>query len=373
MRDKLTATVSLEPYLIVVLSLVGLGLVMVASSSMAIAHANFDAPLYYLLRQALFLGLGLTLVVALSLTPMKVWQGLALPLLIIGTLALALLFIPGIGREVNGSLRWIRIGPIGIQVSEFSKLCLLIFMAAYCAKHQDELRGSYLAFLKPLVPALIMCGLIILQPDFGTVVVIMACCMGILFLVGVPLLSFICMVAVGLAGLVGLAVSAPYRMQRLTAFLDPWADQYDSGYQLTQALIAFGRGDWFGMGLGSGVQKLLYLPEAHTDFIYAVIAEELGLIGALVVLSLYGLLAYLGFKAGKQAYEQGKPFHAYLAYGLSLWLGMQAFIAMGVNMGLLPTKGLTLPLISSGGSSLMISLAAVGLLIRIHLELKRKG
>jgi cell division protein FtsW len=246
----------------------------------------------------------------------------------------------------------------------------LVYLAAYCAEYQETLREHSWAFIKPMIPALMMCGLIILQPDFGTVVVILACCMGMLFLVGIPLWSFSLMVFVGLAGMAGLAISAPYRMQRLTAFLNPWADQYDSGYQLTQALIAFGRGDWFGMGLGSGVQKLLYLPEAHTDFIYAVIAEELGLIGALVVLLLYALLAFLGFRAGKQASEQGKPFHAYLAYGLSLWLGMQAFIAMGVNMGLLPTKGLTLPLISSGGSSLMISLAAIGLLIRIHIEMR---
>jgi cell division protein FtsW len=222
-----------------------------------------------------------------------------------------------------------------------------------------------------MIPACLMCGLILMQPDFGTVVVTLVCCMGVLFLAGVPLLPFMLLVAIGVAGLAGLAVSAPYRFQRLTAFLNPWADQFDSGYQLTQALIAFGRGDWFGMGLGSGVQKLLYLPEAHTDFIYAVIAEELGLFGALIVLLLYALLAFFGFRAGKLASEQGKPFHAYLAYGLSLWLGMQAFIAMGVNMGLLPTKGLTLPLISSGGSSLMICLAAVGLLVRIHLELKK--
>lgn len=366
-------TIALQPFLIVVFSLVGLGLVMVASSSMAIAQVNFDSPFYYLIRQAIFLTVGLGIAIVLARIPLRVWSGLSRPLLILGLTLLLLLFIPGIGREVNGSLRWIRLGPIGIQVSEFSKLCLLIYLAAYCAEHQQTLREHSWAFLKPLIPAFMMCGLIMLQPDFGTVVVILACCMGVLFLVGVPLWSFALMVSLGLAGMAALAISAPYRMQRLTAFLNPWADQYDSGYQLTQALIAFGRGDWFGMGLGSGVQKLLYLPEAHTDFIYAVIAEELGLIGALIVLLLYTLLAFLGFRAGKQASEQGKSFHAYLAYGLSLWLGMQALIAMGVNMGLLPTKGLTLPLISSGGSSLMISLAAVGLLARIHLELKNKG
>jgi cell division protein FtsW len=364
------STSSLHTYLIVVSCLLGLGIVMVASSSMAIAYANYQTPFYYVIRQAIFLIAGSAGAFAISRVPMSVWAALARPLLLVAFLMLALLFVPGIGREVNGSLRWIRIGPIGLQVSEFAKLCLLMYFAAYCAQHEQALRSRPWAFLKPLIPALLMCGLIILQPDFGAVVVVMSCCMGVLFLVGVPLWSFALMVCAGLAAMAGLAVSAPYRFERLTAFLNPWADQYDSGYQLTQALIAFGRGDWFGMGLGSGVQKLLYLPEAHTDFIFAVIAEELGLFGALVVLLLYGFLALLGFKVGQQASQQGKSFHAYLAYGLSLWMGMQAFIAMGVNMGLLPTKGLTLPLISSGGSSLMITLAAIGLLVRIHIEIK---
>lgn len=366
-----TSTTSLQSYLIVACSLLGLGLVMVASSSMAIANANFQSPFYYVIRQAVFLLIGGVGAVVLSRIPLSLIASLARPLLLLAFVMLALLFIPGIGREVNGSLRWIRLGPIGIQVSEFAKLCLLIYFAAYCAQHETTLRTHAWAFIKPLVPAFLMCAMILLQPDFGTVVVILSCCMGVLFLVGVPLWSFALMVCLGLVAMAGLAISEPYRFQRLTAFLNPWADQYDSGYQLTQALIAFGRGDWFGMGLGSGVQKLLYLPEAHTDFIYAVIAEELGLVGALVVLLLYALLAFLGFKVGQQAHQQGKSFHAYLAYGLSLWMGMQAFIAMGVNMGLLPTKGLTLPLISSGGSSLMITLAAIGLLARVHIEVKQ--
>jgi cell division protein FtsW len=369
MKDQIKS-IALQPYLIIVFSLVGLGVVMVASSSMAIAHAHYDAPLYYLMRQALFLAFGALGALVLARIPLKVWFSFSRPLLILGLISLILLFIPGVGREINGSLRWIRLGPIGIQVSEFAKLCLFIYLAAYCAEHQATLRDRTWSFLKPLAPVLLICGLILLQPDFGSVVVILACCFGMLFLVGVPLLPFFLILGIGIAGMAGLAISAPYRFQRLTAFLNPWEDQFDTGYQLTQALIAFGRGDWFGMGLGSGVQKLLYLPEAHTDFIYAVIAEELGLIGALIVLLLYALLAFLGFRVGQQASQQGKSFHAYLAYGLSLWLGMQAFIAMGVNMGLLPTKGLTLPLISSGGSSLMISLAAIGLLVRVHLELK---
>lgn len=366
------ANLSLQHYLVVVSCLLGLGLVMVASSSMAIAYANFQSPFYYVMRQALFLTVGIIGAAVIARVPLSFWSKMARPLVLLAIVFLLLLFIPGIGREVNGSLRWIRLGPIGIQVSEFAKLCLIIYFAAYCAQYQENLRKHLWAFLKPMIPALLVCGLILLQPDFGTVVVILACCLGILFLAGAPLLPFTIILCLGIAGMAALAISAPYRFARLTAFLNPWADQYDSGYQLTQALIAFGRGDWFGMGLGSGVQKLLYLPEAHTDFIYAVIAEELGLVGALVVLCLYAALAYLGFKAGKESAEQGKSFNAYLAYGLSLWLGMQAFIAMAVNMGLLPTKGLTLPLISSGGSSLMISLAAIGLLVRVHLELRPK-
>jgi cell division protein FtsW len=368
----LQSNTSLQPYLIVVSCLLGLGLVMVASSSMAIAYANFQSPFYYVLRQALFLVLGVGGALVISRIPLSFWAKMSRPLVLLAMVSLLMLFIPGIGREVNGSLRWIRLGPIGIQVSEFAKLCLIIYFAAYCAQHEETLRTRAWAFLKPMIPALMICGLILLQPDFGAVVVILACCLGLVFLAGAPLLPFSLVLSVGVAGMAALAISAPYRFQRLTAFLNPWADQYDSGYQLTQALIAFGRGDWFGMGLGSGVQKLLYLPEAHTDFIYAVIAEELGLVGALVVLLLYGFLAYLGFKAGQQSSQEGKSFNAYLAYGLSLWLGMQAFIAMGVNMGLLPTKGLTLPLISSGGSSLMICLAAIGLLVRVHLELRPK-
>lgn len=370
MKDKPRQEVALQPFFLVVCCLAGLGLVMVASSSMAIAHAQFQSPFYYVIRQASFMLFGGSLALLVTRIPIMFWDKISRPLLLFAVIMLALLFVPGLGREVNGSLRWLRLGPMGLQVSELAKLCLLIYFASYCSRHEQMLRTKPWAFLKPLIPASLMCGLILLQPDFGAVVVILLCCMGVLFLAGTPLWSFSVMVSLGLLGMVGLAVSAPYRLARLTAFLNPWSDQYDSGYQLTQALIAFGRGDWFGMGLGSGVQKLLYLPEAHTDFIYAVIAEELGLVGALVVLLLYALLAFLGFRVGKQAYQRGQSFHAYLAYGLSLWLGLQAFIAMAVNMGLLPTKGLTLPLISSGGSSLLITLVAVSLLLRVHLELK---
>lgn len=371
-KQSIHKPVSLQTFLLTAAALVGLGVVMVASSSMPIADANYHAPFYYVLRQAAFLGLGLLAMLVLTQIPIEFWGKISRPLLLLSLVLLMILFIPGIGREVNGSLRWIRLGPVGIQVSELAKLCVFIYFAHYCVQHEKALQTEPWAFAKALLPILLLCGLILMQPDLGAVVVILSVCMGMLFLLGVPWRSFIVMASLGVLGIAGLAVSAPYRFQRLTGFLNPWADQFDSGYQLTQALIAFGRGEWFGSGLGAGVQKLLYLPEAHTDFIFAVIAEELGLVGALIVLILYALLTFLGFRVGQRAYQQGEHFHAYLAYGLSLWIGLQAFIAMGVNIGLLPTKGLTLPLISAGGSSLMICLCAIGLLVRIQIELKEK-
>jgi cell division protein FtsW len=282
---------------------------------------------------------------------------------------LILLLIPGIGHEVNGSMRWISVGPINVQVSEFAKMGFFIYLAAFVS-HQQAEHISPSKLILGLIPAGLVSVLILLQPDFGAVVVIMACSLGLLFIAGMPLWQFSIMVFAAIGGFAMLAITSPYRFVRLTTFMNPWEDQFDSGYQLTQALIAFGRGHWFGSGLGSGVQKMLYLPEAHTDFIYAVIAEELGLVGSITVLILYSLLVWQGFRLARQAYTRQLFLQGNLAYMISLWLALQSLIAMGVNTGLLPTKGLTLPLLSYGGSSLWVSLFAVMVLLRINKELR---
>ncbi len=341
---------------------------MVASSSMAIAEARTGDPFFYLYRQAIYLVIGLLLAWFVYRTPTRFWYFAARPLLLLALALLALLFVPGIGTEVNGSMRWIRFGPISLQVSELAKFCLIVYLAYYLAQNNQTLREKPTALLRALLPIGLACGLILLQPDLGAVVVIFACALGMLFMAGLPLWQFIVLTGAGAGTFAVLAISAPYRLQRLTAFQNPWADQFDSGYQLTQALMAVGRGEWFGVGLGAGVQKLLYLPEAYTDFIFAVTAEELGLLGATTVLVLYGLLAWQGLRLAYYAQQKKALFQSYLAYGISLWLLLQALIAMGVNIGLLPTKGLTMPLFSFGGSSLVVSIIAVALLLRIDQE-----
>lgn len=351
-----------------VLLLLGIGLVMVASSSMPIAQARLGDPFYYLTRQTAYLWIGLTLAWLIYQIPTDFWERMPQTLFLFTLCLLALILVPGIGTKVNGSLRWIRIGPVGLQVSELAKLLLIIFYAWYLSEHAQALQRRPLALVRALIPLMLVAFLILMQPDFGAVVVLSATIIGMLFMAGVPLWQFILLCVCAAGAMAGLAFSAPYRFERLVAFMNPWADQFDSGYQLTQSLIAFGRGAWFGVGLGGGLQKLHYLPEAHTDFIFAVIAEEFGLVGAAVVLLLYVLLTLCGLRIGMRALQQGRQLGGFLATGLSLWLGMQALIAMGVNMGLLPTKGLTLPLISSGGSSLVITFMAIALILRVNQE-----
>lgn len=347
--------------------LLSFGLVMVASSSMPVADANFDSPFYYLVRQLIFLLLGLSMCLFAYGIPIETYGSFSRPILVASTLMLILLLIPGIGREINGSMRWISIGPINLQVSEFAKMGFFIYLAAFVSQ-QQEAHISPSKLILGLIPAGLVCALILMQPDFGAVVVIISCSLGLLFIAGMPLWQFLIMVAIAAGGFAFLAITSPYRFERLTTFMNPWADQFDSGYQLTQALIAFGRGHWFGAGLGSGVQKMLYLPEAHTDFIYAVIAEELGLVGSVTVLILYSLLVWQGFRLARLAYTKQLFLQGNLAYIISLWLALQSLIAMGVNTGLLPTKGLTLPLLSYGGSSLWVSLFAIMVLLRINKE-----
>lgn len=342
-----------------------LGLVMVTSASMGIAEQRLGQTFYYAFHHAAFLGLGALVAVIVSQIPMHLWQRFSGALVILTLVLLVLVLIPGIGRTVNGSSRWINLGFMGFQVSELAKIFTIVFLARYIVRHEQALTTQWFGFIKPLGILGLFAVLLLLEPDFGATVVIMSTGLGMLFLAGVPLKYFVVLVSLIIASFGGLMISAPYRIKRLTAFLDPWAYQYDSGYQLTQALIAFGRGEWLGVGLGSSVQKLFYLPEAYTDFVFAVLAEELGLLGAVSVITLFAILIYRGIKIGLLAERRDDKFSAFISYGISFWLGLQAIINMGVNTGLLPTKGLTLPFLSYGGSSLLMVCFALGLLFRI--------
>jgi cell division protein FtsW len=350
------------------IALVSLGLVMVASASITFADRDLGQPFYYAIRQAVYIGIG----VMLALPVYKVRLALleqSGPVLLIAALALLLaVLIPGVGREVNGSMRWINVGLFNLQVSEPAKLMILIYLAGYLARHGEELREHISGFLKPMAILVLAALLLLMEPDFGATVVLMATAMGMIYLAGVRLWHFSGMLGLAGLALAGLAVSSPYRMERLTTFLNPWADPFDSGFQLTQSLIAIGRGEFTGVGLGASIQKLFYLPEAHTDFVFAVLAEELGLLGVLVVIALYAVVVWRAFAIALQAEKSGNVFAAGLAYGIGIWIGLQSFINMGVNMGLLPTKGLTLPLMSYGGSSMVVMCAAVALLLRIDGE-----
>ena len=359
--------------LLAVLALLGIGLVMVSSASITIADRNFDAPFHYLIRQIIHVTIGVTAGLLVASISLEHWERYSPLLLVIGIILLLLVLIPGIGREVNGSRRWLPLGFTNLQASELVKLLVIIFMAGYLVRRAKEVRETIAGFVKPL-GVLTLIGLLLLaEPDFGSTAVMMATAMGMLFLAGVPLNRFAVLVSVVLGVLALLVVIEPYRVARLTSFMNPWADPFDSGFQLTQALIAFGRGEWLGVGVGGSIQKLFYLPEAHTDFVFAVLSEELGLLGGAVVILLFGLVVLRAFRIGKMALRSGQPFAGYLAFGIGLWIGMQAFINIGVNMGVLPTKGLTLPFMSYGGSSIVMMCIAVALLLRIYYEAKVVG
>jgi cell division protein FtsW len=348
------------------LLLLAIGLVMVMSASVSIAERQTGDPLYYLWRQTGFVLVGLAAGYSILRLRLVYWERLGPYFLLFGLVLLVVVLL--LGREINGSVRWLALGPINIQPSELMKLFMVIYLAGYLVRRGDEVRASIKGFLKPMLLVGLIGLLLLLEPDFGAAAVITATVLGMMFLGGVRLWQFgvLFMVMLGAASL--LALSSPYRVARLTSFVNPWADPFNSGFQLTQALIAFGRGEWLGVGLGGSIQKLFYLPEAHTDFLFAVLAEELGLLGVLVVLGLFALLVWRAFVIAQAAAQAGNRFAAYTAYGIGLWLGMQAFINLGVNMGILPTKGLTLPLMSYGGSSIVVSCMACALLLRISHE-----
>ena len=372
-QSHLSATNGLfRPYdawlMTVIFLLIGLGLVMVASSSIAIADRQFHEPLHYFWRQMFSAAIGLSFVVAALKIPLSVWEFLSVPLLVLALLLLLLVLIPGIGREVNGSTRWISVGSFALQASEPVKLCVIVYLAGYMVRHGEHVRNNFAGFIRPICVLTIVAGLLLLEPDYGSCVVLFATALGMLFMGGVPLGRFFAWVLTAVVVLASLAVLSPYRIQRLMSFVDPWQDPFNSGFQLTQALIAFGRGDWFGVGLGSSVQKLFYLPEAHTDFVFSVFAEEFGLMGTTILILLFSFLVWRAFVIGHIAERMGKLFAAYLAYGIGLIIGVQAFINMGVNLGVLPTKGLTLPLLSYGGNSMVITCLLLGILLRVEVE-----
>jgi cell division protein FtsW len=355
-----------------VAALIGFGFLMVASASMSIADRTFGAPFHFVYRHAIALAIALSAGLAVFAVPLRWWERYGTLLFFLGIVLLILVLLPGVGRSANGATRWIPLGPVNLQSSELMKFFAVVYVAGYLVRRREEVATSLVGFLKPMVLMVAAATLIMAQPDFGTTAVLLATVLGMLFLGGVQVSHFSALFGmVGLA-MVALIASSTYRMQRVTSFLDPFADPFNSGFQLSQALIAFGRGEWLGVGLGNGIQKQFYLPEAHTDFIMAVIGEEFGLIGTLMVIGAFAFIVWRAFRMGLRAERMGHCLEAYLAQGLGLGIGLQALVNIGVNVGLLPTKGLTLPFMSYGSNSLIVACMAVGLLLRIDLELRRE-
>ncbi len=368
-KNSLLGRFHFDPLLVIVsASLLAIGYVMMASSSLHLGIKETGNSLHYPIRQSLHIALGLILGICVALTPIRVWEKSGQWLFIFGILLLIVVLVPGLGVKVNGSTRWLSIFGMRIQVSEVVKFFSVIYMAGYVTRHQESIRKSIFALFKPIILFSGACILLLMEPDFGSAVVIMIIAMGIMFLAGARLSPFIILLSSGSVLAALLVYFEPYRMKRVTSFLNPWADAKDTGYQLVHALISFGRGEWIGVGLGSGIQKLFYLPEAHTDFLFSVIAEELGLLGVLTVICLFALLVWRTFEIAAAAEKADERFSAFIAYGLGIWFGFQSFVNMGVNMGILPTKGLTLPLMSYGGGSMMIMCCAIALIFRIQSE-----
>ena len=368
-----TGAVHLDPVtLALALGISLLGLVMVTSASVSIASQESGQPFLYLERQLLLTLIGAGCAALVFCIRTEFLERASVWLLVAAIVLLVMVLIPGLGHAVNGSRRWLRIAGVNFQVSELARVLVLIYIASYAVRREAELRESFGGLVKALGLLFGVSVLVLIEPDFGAATVLFATGFALLFLAGARLRYVIAMTAIAAAGFAVLAVSASYRLRRLTTFLDPWADPYNSGFQLTQSLIAIGRGQWFGVGLGDSVQKLFYLPEAHTDFLFAVLAEELGLLGVVLTLALFLGLVWRSFRIARLASDAGLKFPAYLAAGFGLWVGIQAFINIGVNMGVLPTKGLTLPLMSYGRSSLIVALAWVGLLLRVYHEAIRE-
>ncbi|WP_019626880.1 putative lipid II flippase FtsW [Thioalkalivibrio sp. ALJT] len=356
------------PLLAVASILLGIGLVMVASASMGLGERYFGNTWHFFQRQVIFAAIGLAVATFLWSVPLERWERAGPWLLILVMLLLIAVLIPGVGRTVNGATRWIPLGMFNLQVAELVKLLVVMYLAGYIVRHYSTLRLSFLGFIRPLIVLGVGTILMLLQPDFGGAAIMLAIGMGMLFLAGAKLWQFAALGGTIAVGMAIVAVAAPYRVARLTAFLDPWQDPFATGFQLTQSLIAIGSGGWFGAGLGNSVQKLFYLPEAHNDFLFAVFAEEFGFVGVVALIALFAVLVWRCIRIGLMAERGGHAFASHLAFGVAIWMGLQAFLNLAVNMGLLPTKGLTLPFLSYGGSSLIVSLAAIGLVMRVYRE-----
>lgn len=356
--------------LIPALLLLAIGIVMVGSASVAIAEDQGFVTYHYLLRHLIYISLGVLLALVFRVIPIAFLERVSRPMMLLSALLLLAVLIPGVGHEVNGSTRWIRLGLVNFQVVEAAKLMVVIYLAGYLARKTGLVQTNFFDTFKPLIFAGLLSVILLLQPDMGSAAVITAIIAGMVWLAGAAWRHIF---VLGLLTLPAFAYAAmePYRLRRIVSFMDPWADPFASGFQLTQALIAVGRGELFGVGLGASIQKLFYLPEAHTDFIFAVLAEEFGLAGVIVVLTLFLLLVTRIMIIGIMAHRHDRPFAGFLAYGIGLWIGLQAVVSVGVNLGVLPTKGLTLPLISSGGSSMLMILLALGVVLRIKYELDR--
>ncbi len=354
------------------LTLMSLGLVMIASSSIAFATEQYGDPWFFTKRHLIYMVLGLSLALGVALVPVRLWQQYSGWLLVAVIGFLMLVLVPGIGKEVNGARRWIDLGLISVQVSEVAKFASVLFFASYFARRHQELYTGWRGFAKPVLVIGLLTFLLLLEPDFGSAVVLSATAFAMMFIAGVKLRHFLLLAVTAVALLASVAVTSPYRMQRLVTFLDPWADQFDTGYQLTQSLIAFGRGEWFGLGLGNSLQKLFFLPEAHTDFIFSILAEEFGLIGVVCVVGLFSVLIYRLFAIARANLSVGHLFAAFATFGVAILMTFQVFINIGVASGLLPTKGLTLPFISYGGSSLLICCALMAFVLRVDWELRRQ-
>jgi cell division protein FtsW len=364
----------LDPIILgVTIALISIGLVMVASSSISLADRMNGQPLYFFLRQLMSVGLGLLIGALVFLSPMRFWQKNADIILLIGTIMLILVLIPGIGKEVNGSSRWIPLGLFNLQVSELLKLGFIIYLSSYIVNKKELIINDYKQALPPIILLVLISILLLLEPDLGATVVIFATAVGMLFIAGVSLYAFTIVISIASAGVALLIYFEPYRMLRLKAFTNPWDDPFNSGFQLTQSLMAFGRSDWIGEGLGKSVQKLFYLPEAHTDFIFAIIAEELGMIGSIAIIILFLVLVLRIFNLAVVSFEAKKLFEAFMMFGIGIWISLQAFINIGVNMGVLPTKGLTLPFISYGGSSIMVMCITIAIVLRAEYETRCKA
>jgi len=368
--ESRSATTFDRSYIMLAFAMYMIGLVMVASSSMPVAERLFNNPFHFVTRHFIYIMLSIGIAAVCLQIPMSWWHKNSGNLLLVGLALLLLVFLPGISHTVNGSTRWMKLGPITIQAAEPAKLFFFCYLSAYLVRRRDEVMENFKGFVKPLVVFLLLAILLLTQPDLGTIIVMFVTTFGLLFLAGAKLWQFIGIASMGVIALSLLAIFEPYRWRRVTSFLDPWQDPFGSGYQLTQSLMAYGRGEVFGQGLGNSIQKLEYLPEAHTDFVMAVLAEEFGFFGISIILVLSMTLVLKALALGRKAVNKEKYFEGFFAYAIGIWISFQAAVNVGASAGIVPTKGLTMPLISYGGSSMIVMTIALVILIRIDHEIR---